>query len=68
MGIVKEHLYCISVNDVDHVIKMEGLDYALEHYVNAQRIEDDKLRALWINARIALHELTTYIKENASKQ
>lgn len=44
----------LSDDDVAAVVEAEGLGYAVQHYMSADRIANPKLRGLWKRAADAL--------------
>lgn len=47
----------LTIEEVAAIVDGEGLDYAIEAYMSAERIEDDNLRDWWIRAETALSEI-----------
>ena len=52
-----------TLQDVVDIINHEGLDYAIESYINFDYIEDEKLRQLFIEADKALRAIEGYIED-----
>ena len=46
-----------SNQEVADIVEMEGLGYAVQHYLGAESIKDEKLAALWASAKEALNAI-----------
>jgi hypothetical protein len=57
-----------EVNDVAGIVEQEGLGYAVQHYLSAERIQDAKLADLWGRAKGLLNEIETYLEEHADEE
>jgi hypothetical protein len=44
----------LSVEEVAEIVDCEGLDYAIQHYMGPDSIEDPNLAMLWADARETL--------------
>ena len=52
-----------SIAEVNEIVEMEGLGYALEDYLNEDEIEDGKLAELWGEARGAIAAVREFLNE-----
>jgi hypothetical protein len=46
-----------TIADVASIVEGEGLGYAIQHYLNPDKIEDEHLRQIWEEAYILLSEI-----------
>ncbi|MHA2064993.1 MAG: hypothetical protein ACXABY_11520 [Candidatus Thorarchaeota archaeon] len=53
-----------SIQDVKDIIEMEGLGYALAHYVTAERIEDMALKHAWDVAQSAIRTIESILEKH----
>ncbi len=51
----------LSIEDVFDVIEKEGFGYAIQCYLSADRIEDERLKQLWSEAKERLDEIERII-------
>ena len=51
-----------TLEDLYAIVESEGLDYAIENYVNADKIEDEAVRAKWKAAEEALAAVREMLK------
>lgn len=56
-----------SIQDVIDCVDSEGLDYAVQHYLSYEIIEDPSLAALWKKAQESLDELNDFLLKEARK-
>jgi len=54
----------LSVLDVKEIVWREGLEYAIIDYINADDIQDQKLRLLWSIAENAVNDVSNYLEDN----
>ncbi len=52
----------VSNSEIQDQIAYEGLGYCLWDYIPAERITDQKLRALWRKARKAMQDIVEYLE------
>jgi hypothetical protein len=57
-----------EINDVAAKVEQEGLGYAVQHYLSADRIQDAKLADLWSRAKDLLDQIDAYLEENADEE
>jgi hypothetical protein len=50
-----------SDDDLKDIIEMEGLEYAVRHYLNSEKIADSDTRDLWRQAEEALNRLVLHL-------
>ena len=50
-----------SIDDIRGVVESEGLGYAVQHYLSADSIEDEKLKELWKKAADYLNYIDDYL-------
>lgn len=55
-----ERLY--SNEDLANIIENEGLGYAIQYYLNPEKIEDVEVRLAWANAKVLLDWLEKKLK------
>lgn len=48
----------LSNQEVAEVVECEGLGYAIQHYLSADRIEDEDLAELWAEAAALLDDIS----------
>jgi hypothetical protein len=57
----KDELYTRA--EAASIVENEGLAYAVQHYIRADKFKDPELRRLWQAANDALDELEAYLNE-----
>jgi len=50
--------------ELKYVIEEEGLAYAIQDYLDPDRIEDIETKTLWLNAKEALDKLSRHLNLN----
>jgi len=54
-----EHKY--TDEELVEIIDMEGLDYSVQYYLSADKIESAETAALWVETKIALTRLQQHL-------
>lgn len=57
----------LTVAQVGEVIESEGLGYAIQSYLSADRIADHDLADMWERAANLLNEIEQYIEDNVDE-
>jgi hypothetical protein len=57
-----------SNRQVADIVEMEGLGYAVQNYMSADQIKDQKLAALWKTAKDALDAIEAMLPASASEE
>jgi len=55
----------ISLEEVASVIEVEGLGYAVQIYLDGNKIEDKDLGKMWNDAKELLNQIEQYVMDNA---
>lgn len=50
-----------SDEDLYNLVQNEGLSYAVQYYLNPDKIESEETKKLWLNAREALNALSKHL-------
>jgi hypothetical protein len=56
-----------SNKQVADIVEMEGLGYAVQHYLSAEQIKDQKLAAHWRTAKDALDAIEALLPAGTSE-
>lgn len=57
-----------TIEEVVDRVNLEGLDYAIQHYLSDDKIDDPKLAHMWSNAKAILNEIENYLEEEMRKK
>jgi hypothetical protein len=55
----------LSAGQVKAQVSYEGLGFCIYSFIRADRIADEKLRALWAQARATMQEIVGYLDQTA---
>lgn len=53
---------CLDDAALAGLIEQEGLDYAIQHYLDPQQIQDPETKRLWLRAKHALDALAKHLE------
>lgn len=53
-----------TIQEVGNIVGTEGLGYAIQDYLGADKIEDKDLAKLWKDAELALNAVQTFLEEH----
>lgn len=54
----------LSVNDIRDIFEVEGMGYAVQHYISIGSVADDKLQSMLAQAKELLNEIEQYVEDN----
>ncbi len=54
----------LTISAINDIVESEGLGYAIQDYLNADRIADPDLSEMWAKAAEQLNEITAYLEDN----
>jgi hypothetical protein len=52
-----------SIEQIRDIIENEGIGYAVQYYLGADKIEDGQLSKYWADAKAILDKIETYTEE-----
>lgn len=50
-----------TIEEVVEIIDSDGLGHAVQHFIDADQIEDERLKILWQDARFSLDALDSFL-------
>ena len=53
-----------TTEEVGNIVKSEGLGYAIQNYLGAEKIQDKELSKLWKEAELALNAVEKFLENS----